>query len=249
MTAKNGKDIKCKNCSNLFYVPQCYIYSKKYCSKKCAKEDDYGFKPRDKECVVCGNAFTINNSLRTQDKTCSSKCRNDLLKLHRNNAEIKKKNTVHRTNCKFCGKEVVSTKYCPQNFCGGKFGQCFKDNLSRERQGKKNPSYRNGLAISGGRTYTGIHLRACSKYRKSFLEKNNYLFCEVCGVNENGTPKFEVHHIYYASLYPKHAHLHDFANLILVCIGCHNKFHSSTYKNEFLKIERERGLKELFGCV
>lgn len=117
----------------------------------------------------------------------------------------------------------------------------------KKRLGKKNPAYRNGFAMIGKRTYTGIHLRACSKYRKAFLEKYGYLFCEACRVNQNGTPRFEVHHIYFASKYPKHPHLHDFANLIMVCIQCHNDFHSSKLKEKFQELEKERGLKKLFA--
>jgi 5-methylcytosine-specific restriction endonuclease McrA len=66
-------------------------------------------------------------------------------------------------------------------------------------------------------------------------------------VNSNGTPKFEVHHIYYASLYPKHPELHNPKNLVMLCIKCHNDMHSGKMRTEvFNKLEKKRGLKELF---
>lgn len=169
-----------------------------------------------------------------------------LLSNSRKQSEAKKTITVKR-KCRQCGREVISTAYSPQNFCGGKSGTCRRIFLSKTRMGNKNHAYRNGFAIQGSRKYTGLHLRACSKYRKAFIEKHGYPFCEICKVNKNGTQKFEVHHIYYASLYPKHPQLHNFKNLIHVCIQCHNDFHSSKLKNIFLVLENERGLKELFG--
>lgn len=182
-------------------------------------------------------------------KTCSEECRKkSCLNFAKIQREKKKKIEVKR-KCRFCRSEVISTIYCPRSFCDGKVGLCYRSFLSENRKGKKNPSYRNGFAMSGKRTYIGIHLRACSKYRKEFLGKNDYLFCEICGVNTNGTLKFEVHHIYFASLYPKHKELHNPLNLVLVCIKCHNKFHSSRYREEFNKIEEERGLKELFKVL
>ena len=122
--------------------------------------------------------------------------------------------------------------------------------MKKSRVGENNPSYKHGLRMSDkkkGKDYQNTkHLRACSKYRKKFLSEKGYLFCESCGVNQNGTPKFEVHHIYYASLYPRHKELHNEKNLILLCIQCHNDFHSSKRKDEFKILEKERGLKELF---
>lgn len=208
------------------------------------------------KCKVCGNYFEIEvqssngffRPLRTpwNRQMCSTECqRKNMLRLSDEQRKRKKENIVKR-KCKTCGKEVVSTAYCPQSYCNGKYGECFRKFMSKSRKGKKNPAYRNGFAIAGKRTYTGIHLRACAKYRKAFLEKHSYIFCEVCRVNVNGTLKFEVHHIYFASLHPKHKELHNPRNLIMVCIECHNKFHSSKYKKEFESLEKSRGLKELF---
>ena len=91
------------------------------------------------------------------------------------------------------------------------------------------------------------HLNECKRYRKEFLEKYDYAFCEVCKVNRQGTPRFEVHHIYFASRFPKHKNLHDNKNMIHICIKCHRKFHNGNeFNNIFLKLEKERGLKELF---
>lgn len=246
---KNGFNKICVKCKKEFYVSKCHLNSnKKYCSKSCAKSDNYGFKPKSKKCIECGKDFMIMYGLRNADKTCSIECRYSQTLKRAKIQNEKNKLIPNLSKCRFCGEVVVSTKYCPTHFCGGKTGKCYKSWLSKSRKGKKNPAYRNGFAIEGKRTYTGIHLRACSKYRKNFLEKNNYLFCEVCGINAMGTPKFEVHHIYYASLYPKHENLHDFRNLILVCIQCHNNFHSGKMRSEiFLNLEKERGLKELFA--
>ena len=77
--------------------------------------------------------------------------------------------------------------------------------------------------------------------------KHDYPFCENCGVNQNGTMKFETHHIYFASRCPRHKELHNPKNLILLCIGCHNDFHASKRKEDFKRIEKKRSLKKLFN--
>ena len=199
-----------------------------------------------RKCKICSKEFLVTTPKNRL--TCSWGCLyQNSLRISREQADRKRTKEIKR-KCRECGREVVSSAYCPQSFCGGKFGQCFKDFMSKTRMGKGNPAYRNGFAVKGKRNYTGKHLRACSKYRKEFLLKNNYLFCEICGVNANGTPKFEVHHIYFASLYPKHEQLHNPLNLVLLCIGCHNKMHSGVMRSEiFTELEKQRGLKKLFS--
>lgn len=210
------------------------------------------------QCVVCSKKFIVQGQKYNgffkpgcspfNVKTCSPECRKERqLKAARDQAQRKKLIKVTRP-CRFCGKEVVSNAYCPRSFCGGGSGTCYREWLSKSRKGTKNPAYRNGMRSNGKRSYNSKHLRACAKYKKEFLSKNDYLFCEVCGVNENGTPRFETHHIYFASLYPKHKELHNHKNLILLCIGCHNKFHSADkeYKKKFIQLEKTRGLKKLF---
>ena len=211
------------------------------------------------KCKTCGKDFTIKgqkyngffvpNRSPSNTKTCSIDCRKERQRISAREQGERKKKVEVRRSCRLCKKEVISSAYCPRSFCGGKSGDCYRKWLSVNRKGKNNPAYRNGKRTNGKRSYTGKHLSACTKYRTDFLEKNEYLFCEVCGVNENGTPKFEVHHIYFASLYPKHPELHNSKNLILVCIGCHNKFHGSDgrYQDLFKEIESKRGLRELFG--
>lgn len=197
-----------------------------------------------RSCKICSKEFIpkIYNEL-----TCGSECSyQNKLRISREQAE-RKRNTPIIRKCRTCGKKVISNAWCTQSFCGGKYGECFREFYSKGGMGKKNPAYRNGFAVIGKRTYTGVHLRACKKYREKFLDKNEYLFCEICGVNKNGTTKFEVHHIYYASLHPKHKELHNTKNLIMLCIKCHNDLHSGKMRSDiFLKLEKDRGLKELF---
>lgn len=198
-----------------------------------------------KTCKICKNKFESKISFQT---LCSRDC---ILENQRRLAKAqqeRKKSQVVKRACRQCGKDVISTAYCPQSFCGGKYGECFRKFTSERRMDKANPAYRNGLRTNNKRgVYTSKHMRACAKYRKAFLAKNGYEFCELCKVNSNGTSKFEVHHIYYASLYPKHKELHNFLNLIMLCMKCHNDMHSGKMRSEvFHRLEEERGLKQLF---
>lgn len=187
------------------------------------------YTKRTKKCKAC-KSFFVAESMR---QYCSFSCYNST------------RSEMKDLKCALCGVKFRGQKYkgYSSKYCSS---ECYRTDMSNNRKGKKNPAYRNGFAVEGKRTYTGKHLRACSKYRKAFLGKHEYLFCEECGKNSNATPRFEVHHIYYASLYPKHENLHDFRNLILLCIQCHNDFHSGKKKSDFQRLELERGLKQLF---
>lgn len=88
------------------------------------------------------------------------------------------------------------------------------------------------------------HAKACKDFKKHWVDTHLYPYCEVCF---RADLPLDAHHIYYASRFPKHPQLHNFKNMILVCRGCHAKFHGGDYKDIFIKIEKERGLKELFG--
>ncbi len=191
-------------------------------------------------CKICGKYFIFRNPWNK--KTCSFACNRknaDSITKERNRKKVIKK-------CQKCGKEFEGL----YRYTGlGKCGACLWKEMSEKRKGTGNPAYRNGSRIKG-KKIDGLHLRMCSKYRKEFLDKNGYLFCELCRVNQNGTPRFEVHHIYYASLYPKHKELHNHKNMVLLCIQCHNNMHSGKMRSgAFNKLEKVRGLKELFAIT
>lgn len=240
---KNGKKIKCRVCKKEIYISASRFGFKKYCSVDCARKDNFGFKSRKKKCIICGKEFLITSGIQTLRKTCSKEC------WYQNNQNISKKRSKEKSEkiCKKCGKKFTAMKYrIGTRLCF----KCRMEKLSKERKGKNNTNYKSGIytnRLRKGSRQEGIHLRACQKYKNDFLKKNGYYFCEVCGVNKNGTMQFQTHHIYFASKKPKHKELHNFKNLILVCLECHQKFHGGKiYQEKFLKLEKERGLKNLF---
>lgn len=244
---KNGVNIKCKNCKKELYVPQCLKNKKKYCSRECAFKDNIGFKPKKKKCVICNKDFIIYSQLEITKKTCSINCHTELVKILAKRSKEKRRKIIVKTVCKECKKEFNSTKLYKKVYCSN---NCQYSYYKKNRIGKNNPSYRNGYGTkkvlkSKNNIYTSKHLRACAKYKKTFIEKNDYLFCENCGVSNSLS--FNTHHIYYASRFPKHPQLHNHKNLILVCIQCHNDFHSGKLKEKFEQLEKERGLKKLFN--
>ena len=89
------------------------------------------------------------------------------------------------------------------------------------------------------------HNDACKRYREKIYDRRGYLYCEKCGVNQNGSFRFSTHHIVYASEVPKHEFLHDEKNLIFLCERCHNFFHESKKNRDYLV--KERGLNKLFN--
>lgn len=246
---KNGKDINCKVCDKQFYIPKSRIGVKQYCSFSCARKDEFGFKPRNKNCGVCGKTFLITKQLRNGDKYCSFPCKNEAFKEKQEIRYARLRTEIVIGKCKNCLESFQYTRYFKKIYCSKK---CQISYYSKTRQGKNNPAYFTGNFMGVKKrkqsSQTSIHLSACSRYRKDFLKKNDYLFCEQCKINQNGTSRFQVHHIYFASQYPRHTELHNFKNMILLCLECHQKFHAgNTYKLEFEKLEKERRLKNLFN--
>ena len=96
-----------------------------------------------------------------------------------------------------------------------------------------------------------MRIKACEKYRKAFVDKYGYPFCEHCGKSRTEIG-WSVHHIYSAARYPGHKELHNPRNLVLLCNACHDGFHfkiannTDEFKAAFEKLEHERGLKKLF---
>jgi len=246
---KNGKNIKCKNCSEDFYISQSRFNVKKYCSRKCAEDDNYGFKPKEKNCSWCENTFVIENQLSLGNKYCSGHCKIEAFKEKQQERYVRLRKEKAIKTCKYCGENFEHTTHFKKNYCSV---DCQYKFYSKSRTEKNNPNFRNGLYThknfqnrKNKRAYK--HLRECGRYRKEFLQKYGYSFCEVCKINKNGTLKFEVHHIYFASLYPRHKNLHDNRNMIHICLECHHKFHAGkTYEKEFKKLQTKRKLIELF---
>lgn len=152
-----------------------------------------------------------------------------------NNSPLKK--------CKQYGKDFKQYRKFLQ-FCSR---DCAYKNWveTNKRKGVNNPGFRNGMYVNRTKrneTAT-IHSNACRKYRNNFRKNNEYDYCERCGVSNS--LRFEAHHIIFASEAPKHKELHNFKNLILLCIECHNELH----KHKILrnKLVEERGLNKLFG--
>lgn len=204
------------------------------------------YMAKESVCAICGSRFVVSVYNK---KTCSLDCARKQNEIKRKQRYDRLKTEIKRRKCKECGKEFYATALFNRVFCSS---GCQYEYYRKNRKGNKNPNFKNGKATYekfGKRPqYTPMHFRACSKYKKEFKEKNGYLFCEHCGVNINGTAKFETHHLYFASRYPGHKELHNFKNLICLCVKCHNKFHNGNEGRELLKIyEKKRGLKKLFS--
>ena len=156
-------------------------------------------------------------------------------------------NKLKEWKCKRCGKIFKRYKrgdgHCSR--------QCnyedWKENGTRK--GMNNPGYRNGnytkesIKKDYANKTTQKHLGACRKYRIAFRKEHDWDSCELCGTT--GAMRYETHHIIFASEVPGHEELHNFRNLIYVCINCHNKLHKNKkLRNELVK---NRNLNELFN--
>jgi len=243
------KTKKCKVCKTEFRVPPSRMSSRKYCNKECAAKDNYGFKAKTKACQICGESFTITSGTQTNKKTCSPDCSYELTRQITKASEDRRKNKIVERKCKQCSKSFTGNALYVTKFCNL---ECQYKYNAEKRVGKNNPNFKNGKYTHANfqnrkSKVAYKHLNECRRYRKQFIKKHEYAFCEVCKINAMGTARHEVHHIYFASQYPRHPELHNDRNLILVCIECHYKFHAGKeYEHVFKKLEKERDLKKLF---
>ncbi len=90
------------------------------------------------------------------------------------------------------------------------------------------------------------HRKACREYIEAFERKHNFLYCESCG-RSNAFGFSCIRWPAPSHCDPKHPQLHNMKNLILLCGVCHSAFHAGERKEEFTRLEEERGLKELFS--
>ena len=199
-------------------------------------------KPK-KKCKRCASTDVYKSNLCYEHfKEYAREYRQKNLEKARQYDRDRYNNGVKR-KCKQCG-EIFSRRF-GGDFCSKPCTYTYWKGKGI-RKGKKNPGCKSGLYIGGkwASSKTGAkHLRMCKKYRTEFLENNNYCWCELCGVSNSF--KFEVHHIVFASEAPLHKELHNFKNMIMLCIDCHNKLH--TKKGLRDELVKNRGLEELFN--
>jgi 5-methylcytosine-specific restriction endonuclease McrA len=74
------------------------------------------------------------------------------------------------------------------------------------------------------------------------VDEKGYAYCQRCF---KGGRFLDCHHLVYQSEAPKHQHLNNPRNLIILCRDCHSYMHQAKSNRDYL-IE-ERNLTELFG--
>lgn len=208
------------------------------CKSCLSVKKDYG----KCTCKICGSEF---QKLTTLNKYCSRKCKYE--------AELQRRSKKPKTKkCKFCSTEFKPytslDKFCSalcrvENEKSGR-SRRWNEKSTLLRYGKNNPAYKHGLSPKiGKRDSVGRreYLKRRNQFWKDFEEKNGSLYCEECGK----TGRLETHHVIYRSEKPRHIHLHDPKNFMLLCVKCHNDYHSDKSKRN--KIVEERKLNDLFG--
>lgn len=140
-------------------------------------------------------------------------------------------------------------KYCSancriENMKQGRSRRWNKESTEKIK-GENNPSYKHGNRVIG-KVPKGDGIRLFIKNRNELksvmMEMTGYLYCEHCGVSN---VRYESHHIVYRSEKPNHPNLHDIDNILLLCVPCHNVFHTKkSIRNE---IVLKRNLAVIFG--
>jgi 5-methylcytosine-specific restriction endonuclease McrA len=74
------------------------------------------------------------------------------------------------------------------------------------------------------------------------VDEKGYAYCQRCF---KGGCFLDCHHLVYQSEAPKHQHLNNPRNLIILCRDCHSYMHEAKSNRDYLI--KERNLTELFG--
>ena len=167
------------------------------------------WKARIGICPICGEEFrAVNDFKDTKQKYCSKQCWNIRARV------INK--------CKYCGKEIVTTKSVDKVYCGNECRNL--DYVSRLR-GENSPAWK------GGKTSKSRRLKATKQYqewRMKIFVRGSFK-CQVCG----GTGRdLEAHHIKEQSKYPEL--IFEIDNGVTLCHECHKLTDNYGYKARWI---------------
>ena len=239
------RTMKCLQCGKLTKINNTKKYNK-YCNLYC-KDEFYKAKCKKVfnpcKCLICNSEF-MPKSMKS--KYCSYRCKTLSEMQKRSKKPVTKK-------CKVCNTEFKPytslDKFCSANCRVENMKSSRSHRWSKEktlnRMGINNPGYVHGLR-AGNKAPSAEGLKVFQRNRNeilnTMLETVGYTYCEKC--SKSGV-KLEGHHIIYRTDKPKHEHLHDKINILMVCVPCHNLFHTTKgLRNELVLA---RGLHILFG--
>lgn len=243
---KNNEFGRCLSCGSI--LAKIGIRYPLYCpGLECKRAYEHTVRKRQPnrhiKCVFCGCEFT---AVGVRRKYCSRECNN-------NADRVKNSKKPKPKKCKLC-----SSEFQPYNsldkFCST---TCRINNMKSKRKytrpnaaikvtGENNPCYRNGMyARSAKKSMVGnrLFMKNRDELKQEIIERDGFISCQHCSTSQ--TYQWETHHIIYRSEKPKHPHLHDKVNLIVLCMKCHNEFHKNKGTRDSIVIERK--LNELFG--
>lgn len=203
-------------------------------------------KHTKKECRKCKSIKSIDEFYSNGNGGRRSRCKSCEIIISSTKPKIK--------ICKHCLSEFKPytslDKFCSANCRIGniksKRNRNWGEGKAEKIKGMGNPAYRNGYySISKRRSWAGEreYLKTRDLIRDKMISEYGYLFCEHCKTNNSF--QWEMHHIVFRSEKPNHKNLHNERNLINLCMGCHNKFHSK--KSMRSDLVKKRNLVEIFG--
>lgn len=124
---RTGKNIKCLNCKDEFYIPKNRFKTARFCSRKCSST--YLMDKYTISCDVCHNDFDVISTRAQHAKYCSRKCYHRAMHL---------KGSVVK-NCHHCSKEFKSSpsenrKYCSRKCVNKENKKTFKPSFMTVRK-------------------------------------------------------------------------------------------------------------------
>ena len=197
-----------------------------YCSKECGyKYKDYGGKKgnhyptnqraRKVICPICNKEFRAVKECKNRISVyCSKECWS--------------KRSIVINKCKYCGKDIKTTKSEHQSYCNS---DCRNQDYKNTHKGPLSHFWK------GGKVKESILKRTCAEYKKwrnDVFKRDNYT-CQKCGKH---TIDLEAHHIKEQSRYPEL--IYELSNGLTLCHKCHKLTDNYGYKARWKNLQAEK---------
>lgn len=183
--------------------------------KRYLKHGDPMYKANDieKQCKDCDKKYHKRSANQVRCFDCQKKYAREIQSKWMEKYLQQERFNRKCLNCDVLFKSKNKRKYCSRK-CNYRMSKI-------TRKGSGNPAYKDG--------------DSCKYIEMSKKLHNEIDCCEICGKYGG----LDMHHLVYRSEAPRHKNLHNEANLIMLCRGCHMYLHNKKSRRKKYIIKRE----------
>lgn len=176
------------------------------------------YKARIGICPICGKEFrAVKDFKERKQKYCSKECWN--------------KRATIINKCKYCGKDIKTTKSINKVYCNN---ECRDLGYRNTHKGELSYFWQGGKTKESKLRKTNAQYK---EWRNEVFKRDNYI-CQNCGRH---TRDLEAHHIKAQSKYPEL--IYDVDNGLTLCHECHKLTDNYGYKARWEEFTGQKAIK------